>query len=246
MKTSPISAQPSHASDALLIDIDNVSVVLGGNTVIDTVSLCIHKGEFIGLIGPNGAGKTTLLKVLLGLVPVTTGVVANKKSVVGYVPQRGFMREHQIPISVLEIVKLGAKGDTARALAALEKVAMADLVHRRFNELSGGQQQRVLIAKAMAVEPNILILDEPTTGIDERSQAAFYHVLTKLQAQGVAVLMVSHDVDMVLNQVTRVICLNQSILYDGRPEHFETDRYLPSAVGRQHRLLHHQHRGEHA
>jgi zinc transport system ATP-binding protein len=244
-KTSPISGQLSHANDALLIDVDNLSVVWGGNTIIDRVSFCIHKGEFIGLIGPNGAGKTTLLKVLLGLVPATSGQIMNKKRVVGYVPQRGFMREHQIPISVIEIVKLGAKGDETRALAALEEVEMLAFARRRFNELSGGQQQRVLIAKAMASMPDILILDEPTTGIDEQSQAAFYRILSHLQAKGVTVLMVSHDVDMVLNQVTRVICLNQSILYDGRPEHFETDRYLPSALGRQHRLLHHQHGGEH-
>lgn len=164
----------------------------------------------------------------------------------GYVPQRGFMREHQVPISVLEIVKLGAKGVSVRALAALEQVGMSAFAHRRFNELSGGQQQRVLIAKAVASEPDILILDEPTTGIDEQSQAAFYQILSNLHASGVAVLMVSHDVDMVLDQVTRVMCLNQTILYDGRPEHFETDRYLPSAFGRQHRLLHHQHGGDHA
>jgi ABC-type Mn2+/Zn2+ transport system ATPase subunit len=110
-----------------------------------------------------------------------------------------------------------------------------------FAELSGGQQQRVIIAKALAGNAEVLILDEPTTGIDERSQADFYALLTDLQARGVTIILVSHEVDTVLSMVSRVLCLNRSLLYDGPPEHFETDTYMPATYTAHHRQLHHQH-----
>jgi len=235
------SALPSHANKQLLIDVDNLSIVLGAETVIDKLSFCIHSGEFIGLIGPNGAGKTTLLKALLGLVQPTRGKITKHSGVIGYIPQRGFMHDNQVPMSVLEVVRLGSKGKAADAHAALEAVRMTEFANKRLAELSGGQQQRVLIAKALAAHPSLLILDEPTTGIDERSQTNFYQILSELKIKGIAIVMVSHDVDAVLNQVSRVICLNRSILYDGSPEHFEADKYLPNFYVAQHRLLHHQH-----
>lgn len=240
------SALHSDASKAL-VDIDNLSVTLGRETIIDDVSLCIHGGEFVGLIGPNGAGKTTLLRAMLGLLPPTKGTVAVVEgNRIGYIPQRSTMHDGQIPISVLEVAMLGSRGNRAKALQALESVGMADTAHQPFTQLSGGQQQRVSIAKALAGDPSILVLDEPTTGIDEQSQTAFYAILRQLQRQGLAIIMVSHDVDAVLRLVTRVVCLNRTILYDGPPEHFEADKYLPTFYKAQHRLLHHHHRGSHA
>lgn len=218
---------------------------MGSEDAIQSISLCIHRGEFIGLIGPNGAGKTTLIRTLLGLVSPTSGSVTRAaKSIIGYVPQRGNLYSAQIPISVLEVVQLGAYGDRPRALAALQSVAMQDFAHRPFTELSGGQQQRIAIAKALASDPEILLLDEPTTGIDEQAQRVFYDLLRSLQQQGLTILIVSHDIDAVLNLVTRVICLNRTLLYDGPPEHFETDKYMPQTYQEQHRILHHHH-GEH-
>jgi len=117
---------------------------------------------------------------------------------------------------------------------------------KRFTELSGGQQQRVSIAKALAANADVLILDEPAAGIDEHSQIEFYDLLKDLQAQGVTIIMVSHEVDTVLRLVTRVICLNRTILYDGPPEHFEADKYLPHAYQQQHVRLHHHHEDDHA
>lgn len=163
---------------------------------------------------------------------------------IGYIPQRGVSHDSQIPISVLEVVKLGSMGNTTLALEALNEVSMTKSVHKRIDELSGGQQQRVLIAKALASKPSMLILDEPTTGIDERSQEEFYTILRKLRDIGITVVMVSHDVDTVLSLVSRVICLNRTILYDGSPKHFEADRYLPKLYGQQHNVLHHQHEGQ--
>lgn len=226
----------------MLIDADNITVQYGHDTPLKEVSLCVHQGEFIGLIGPNGAGKTTLLRVLLGLIKPATGHVSYSGARLGYVPQRGNVYNGQIPMSVLEVVRLGAH-DTAAALEALAHVSMDQFAHKPFADLSGGQQQRVAIAKALAGKPHILLLDEPTTGIDEASQHEFYDILRSLQSQNYTIIMVSHDVDAVLNVVTRVICLNQTVLYDGAPEHFEADKYLPSLYKAQHRLLHHHHGG---
>lgn len=246
-KTSPTSALPSHATNELLLDIDNVRVELGGQAAIDQVSFCVHSGEFIGLIGPNGAGKTTLLRTMLGLQLPTSGTMKRlHNSVIGYVPQRGNLYSGQIPISVLEVVALGSRGSVGNAKQALEAVSMLDLAGKLFTDLSGGQQQRVAIAKALASNPSMLLLDEPTTGIDEASQHEFYEVLHTLQERGLTIIIVSHDIDSVLNLVTRVICLNQTILYDGAPEHFESDEYLPSLYKAQHRLLHHHHGEQHA
>jgi zinc transport system ATP-binding protein len=230
----------------MLIDADNVSVRLGTELAVDQVSVCIHSGEFIGLIGPNGAGKTTLLRALLGLLAPTSGVIRREKAAYDYIPQRGNLYSGITPLSVLEVVKLGSRGSAEKARTALRTVQLEELIGKRFNELSGGQQQRVAIAKALAAGADVLILDEPTTGIDERSQQEFYAILQTLQAKGITIVMVSHEVDAVLRLVTRVICLNRTILYDGPPEHFETDKYLPSLYKNQHVRLHHHHGTPHA
>jgi zinc transport system ATP-binding protein len=241
MKTSRISDARLHANKRLLIDADAVSVRLGNELAIDRVSICIHSGEFIGLIGPNGAGKSTLLKALLGLIAPTSGSVQRNAAIFDYVPQRGNLYSGITPLSVLEVVKLGSKGSEPVALEALATVQMSDMHRQRFNELSGGQQQRVIIAKALAANADVLILDEPTTGIDEQSQLEFYDILRALQDRGITIVMVSHEVEAVLKLVTRVICLNHTVLYDGLPEHFEADKYLPLVYNDQHRKLHHHH-----
>ena len=244
MKTSTTSVPLSHASN-ILVDVDDATIIIGNETIIDDVSFCIHKGEFIGLIGPNGAGKTTLLKAVLGLREPSSGSIKRShNSVVGYIPQRGVLYSGNVPISVLEVVKLGTtNGTKAGALEALRLVGMQDAAHKAFTELSGGQQQRVSIAKAVAGNASLLILDEPTTGIDEQAQSAFYALLRELQMKGITIVMVSHEVETVLSLVTRVICLNRSIVYDGPPEHFEADKYLPASHNQQHIRLHHHHEG---
>lgn len=212
---------------------------------MDDVSFHIDTGEFIGLIGPNGAGKTTLLKTILGLQSLSSGTIAKASAPVGYVPQRGFMQNGQVPMSVLEIVRLGSKGDSTLALSVLEEVGMLSAASKRMSELSGGQQQRVLIAKALASHPSLLILDEPTTGIDQQSQEEFYDILRHLRNQNITVVMVSHDVDTVLKLVTRIICLNQTILYDGPVEHFDADSYALKLYVKR-RRVHHLHGDAHA
>ena len=244
--TSQLSAQPLHASNELLLDADNLTVRIGTEEVIQDISLCIHQGEFIGLIGPNGAGKTTLLRTLLGLTKPTEGSIQASAHTLGYVPQRGNVYSGTVPLSVLEVVKLGSRGSLQIAQEALQQVEMLSLSHKAFTELSGGQQQRVIIAKSLAANPSILLLDEPTTGIDEASQHEFYAILQRLQQQGLTIVIVSHDIDAVLNLVTRVICLNKTILYDGEPDSFEAEKYLPQSFKTRHRILHHHHGEQHA
>lgn len=244
MKTSKPSEPRVHAADPLLLDVDNVSVRFGSEAAIRDISVCVHSGEFIGIIGPNGAGKTTLLRAILGLQKPATGTITKHARSIGYVPQRGNSYNGQIPISTLEVVALGSKGSKEQALQALERVAMRDAADKPYSNLSGGQQQRVSIAKALAGNPDILILDEPTTGIDRQSQQTFYDILKDLQGQNLTIIIVSHDIDAVLNLVTRVICINQTVVYDGDPSHFEADKYLPQLYKAQHRILHHHHEGD--
>lgn len=224
----------------MLLDIDNLSVTLGSDKILEDVSLMIESGEFIGLVGPNGAGKTTLLRVILGLLKPTSGQVVKSQPVISYIPQHAVGHSQQVPISVQEVVSLGS-ADKRVIKKALNDVKLAEFSAKRFSELSGGQQQRVLIAQALAAKPSLLILDEPTTGIDERAITEFYNILRQLTRLGITIIMVSHDVDAVLNLVTRVICLNHFILYDGKPEHFELDQYLPQFYKVRHRVLHHHH-----
>ena len=240
------SAKTSHAKE-ILLDLDEVNVNYLGASALEGISLCVHKGEFIGVVGPNGSGKTTLLKAILGLLKPSSGNISKlTKGQIGYVPQRGQIYNAQVPISVMEVVKLGSRGDASSAKKALEAVNLGDLAKRRFNELSGGQQQRVIIAKALASSPSLLLLDEPMTGIDEKSQTEFNAILENLKQRGITIVMISHDVDVVRRLVTRVILLNRTVLYDGNPEKFEINTYLPEFYKRQHRLLHHNHGENHA
>lgn len=223
-----------------LLNVHQVTVEYGGDRVLNDISFSVQSGEFVGLIGQNGAGKTTLLRVILGLIKPTSGHVHWPETpAIGYVPQRGSLHDSPVPMSALDVVNLGSRGNHKLSQQSLSKVDMASHAHKRFSELSGGQQQRVLIAKALATNPSILILDEPTVGIDEASQNAFYQLLRKLQQRGMTIMMVSHDVDVVLNLVTRVICINRKVLYDGQPEHFHPDMYLPRDHAIRHHFLHH-------
>jgi len=231
-----------HAHKQLLVDVDNLTVHQGNETALNNVSVCIHAGEFIGIVGPNGAGKTTLLKAVLGLLPEYHGHITKQKATVSYIPQHGNLYSGLVPMSVMEVVKLGSAGSVAIALEALAAVGMVDAAAKRFLELSGGQRQRVAIAKALASQPDILILDEPTTGIDEHSQAEFYETLGGLQKKGITIIMVAHEVDTVLKHATRIIALNRELLYDGPPELFDAEKHIPNIFKARHEELHH---GEH-
>jgi zinc transport system ATP-binding protein len=215
-------------SQAAIINIDSVSFSFDGPMVLDHVSLTVMKGEFLGIVGPNGGGKSTLLKLMLGLLEPDSGRITvlgkaprRGRSAIGYVPQyAGF--ERSFPITVQDAVLLGLVGksrlvfgysndDYRRVSNALRETEIEDLKDRLLNTLSGGQLQRVLIARALVSEPEILILDEPTSNIDSRVEEDIFDLLKKLNARS-TILVVSHDIGFISEYVTRVACLNQTLV----------------------------------
>lgn len=219
-----------------VVELENVSFNYGSTLVLDNITFAVEKGDLLGMIGPNGAGKTTLFSCMLGLISGYQGTIRmfgedirkNGKlfKKVGYVPQRKSI-EQNFPATVEEIVSLGITGTLAektegeRIASALEIVGLAGERHRRVGELSGGQQQRVLIAKAIVNEPELLILDEPATGIDLETQNRFYALLKKLnQEQKITMIWSSHDMDAVSKLATRVACINRSMFFHGHTHEF--------------------------
>jgi zinc transport system ATP-binding protein len=211
-----------------VIQVQNVSFSYGGPAVLKNVNLELEKGEFLGLVGPNGGGKSTLLKVVLGLIKPSAGrvIVFGKspekgRADIGYVPQwASFQRE--FPISVQQTVLLGRLGrtraaggytkqDKAIVLKVMEKAHILELRHRSIGDLSGGQLQRVLVARALACEPEILLLDEPTANIDQRGEEDIFDWFRELNAR-LTILLVSHDIGFISRHVQRVACLNQTLI----------------------------------
>jgi zinc transport system ATP-binding protein len=214
-----------------LLRLAEVSVVLGGRQVLEQVSLTLDRGEFLGLIGPNGGGKTTLLRVILGLLRPTGGRVAwtaepgGDRPRIGYVPQRVTV-EPQLPFGALEIVRQGAAGRwplwgrqrrelNRRALERLDQVGLADHASVPFVHLSGGQQRRTLLARALMNDPAVLLLDEPTAGVDSEGVDRFGARLRALSRSGLTVLLVSHDIPLVMAHADRIACLARTLHWHG-------------------------------
>lgn len=225
----------------VLIDADDVSVEYGSDYAIKDISFCVHAGEFIGLIGPNGAGKSTLLQVIIGAIKPTAGIITVQHSSIGYVAQNGDGYDGMVPISVLEVVGLSTQGNVALAMKALKAVNMEKLAKKKLNQLSGGQKQRVLIAKALASGANLLILDEPTTGIDQQAEADFFELITGLNKQGTAIIMVGHELETLRTKAQRIICLKQKILFDGPANQCDISLHLPKFYQQQHQNHHKEH-----
>ncbi len=201
----------------------------GINPILEDINLVVKKLDFIGLIGPNGGGKTTLLKVLLGLIAPDRGEVkimersvSQGRKYIGYVPQL-LEFDRDFPVRVADVVSMGRLGkhrllkrynrqDKIIVNRCLEQVGMADLRDRPIGELSGGERQRVYIARALASEPQILLLDEPTANVDTRVQNSIYELLRELN-RSLTILMVSHDLGAVSTYVKTVGCLNRSLFY---------------------------------
>lgn len=211
-----------------VISIENLSFSYAGPLVLKCVNLEVHRGEFLGLIGPNGGGKSTLLKIILGLLKPLSGQVSvlglpplKGRAAIGYVPQHTAFAE-DFPLSVEGAVLQGRLGKTSgiggytakdrvRARYAMEQAEILDLGARPLAALSGGQRQRMLIARALAVEPEILILDEPTAHVDPRLEESFFHLLKKLNEQ-MTIIVISHDIGFISHFVNRVACLNQTLV----------------------------------
>jgi zinc transport system ATP-binding protein len=206
------------ASVEPLVFASGVSVAFRGKPALDRVSIAVHASEIVTLIGPNGAGKTTLARILLGLVPVSKGKVSRRAALqVGYVPQR-FAIEPVIPLSVLRFMSLSQPVPKARALECLAETGAAHLAGAQMSGLSGGEFQRVLLARALARDPHLLVLDEPAQAIDFAGAAQLYELIAAIRAQrGCGILLISHDLQVVLGASDRVICLNRHICCEGVP-----------------------------
>ena len=201
-----------------LIGAERLSVTLEAHPVLTDVSLSVQPGEIVTILGPNGSGKSTLLRALLGIVPASSGKVTQRPGlVVGYVPQR-LAVDRTMPMTVRRFLSLPRRVGDAAAAAALVRVGLPEVAGRQMADLSGGQFQRVLLARALLAQPDILILDEPTQGLDQPGEAAFYRLIEEVRREtGVAVLMVSHDLHVVMAASDRVICLNGHICCEGTP-----------------------------
>lgn len=201
-----------------LISADHICVRLGGGEVLHDVSLRLDPGEIVTVVGPNGSGKSTLLRALLGIVPVAEGRIARAAGLrLGYVPQK-LSIDRTLPMTVRRFLSLPVRVTEAEAAAVLAKVDMADEGATQLTALSGGQMQRVLLARALLNRPQVLLLDEPTQGLDQPGEAAFYRLIEQVRADtGCAVLMVSHDLHVVMAASDRVICLNGHVCCEGTP-----------------------------
>ncbi len=221
----------------LVIELSRVTVRYRDLVAIEDVSLGIEGGEFLAVLGPNGSGKTTLIRAALGLVEPSAGSVrllgrsphelGKDWGRIGYVPQISSIDPH-FPVRVADVVLMGRYGrvgllrrigraDREAAQLALERVGLADLASRQIGRLSGGQRQRVLVARALANEPEILILDEPTTGVDVGTTEGLFELMGGFHGDGMTVVAVSHDVGVVARHVTRVACMNRRLIVHGRP-----------------------------
>jgi len=217
-----------------LVRLNNVWVYLDSVPVLEGINLSIKSNDFLGIIGPNGGGKTTLLKVILGLIKPSRG----KVSVMGQTPERGrrfigYISQFNLfdldfPISVFDVVLMGRYGTTGLfhrysnedkriAIETLKTVEMLDYKDRQVGRLSGGEQQRVFIARALATNPKLLLLDEPTASIDPNMQAEFYELLDRLKDR-MAIVLVSHDISAVSIYVSEIACLNHQLFYHGSKE----------------------------
>jgi zinc transport system ATP-binding protein len=233
-----------------VVDLKQVGVQYeGGVQALEDISLQIYQRDIVGIIGPNGAGKSTLLSVILGLVKPTTGDVrlfskpisGDGLRRVGYVPQKAQAKDINFPSTVYETVLMGrvpkaglfhrlGKQDHQKVEEALEKLELYDLKDRRIGLLSGGQSQRVFLAKALVSDPELLILDEPTSGVDAHSRKEFYDTLGQLnQESGVTLILSSHDIGIVTSLARRVVCLNRTLFFCGDTSEFTNSSTLAKA-----------------
>ncbi len=242
--------------DENIIEITGVSFKQDTLHILEDINLEIVRGEFLGIIGPNGAGKTTLLKIILGLIKPTSGTIKLfGKDInhfkdwykIGYIPQHALNFDVNFPVNVFEVVSMGrfskkgffknlGKEDRQVIDDALEIVGMKEYKNRRIGELSGGQQQRVFIARALSSQPELLILDEPTVGVDIAGQKEFYDFLEKLNKEKkITLVIVTHDIGNISSRIGKLACINKRMFSGCHPE--EIFGYAPEGM----KFVHHLH-----
>jgi len=227
---------------APLIHAENLTVKSGRRLLLDAVSFEVHAGEAISLIGPNGAGKTTLIRAMIGTQPISSGSLGRRPGLrLGYTPQK-LPLEQLIPMPVDRFMALSGERNKERRTAMLARCDAAGLQNEQMTDLSGGETQRVLLARALMRAPDLLILDEPTQGLDQPGEERFYALLAEIRAEtGVAIFMVSHDLHVVMAQSDRVICLNTHICCSGAPAQVAEDPSYRALFGARTSIAPYQH-----
>jgi len=214
-----------------IANLQHVFFSYGDVPVLEDINISIEQNDFLAIIGPNGGGKTTILKLILGLLEPNSGTITvfdtiprEARKCIGYLPQH-FSFDFDFPITVMDVVSMGrlgkrglakkyTKADIETCLNALDKVGMRALREREIGKLSGGQRQRVLIARALATEPKLLLLDEPVSSIDTQWQQSFYELLQKLN-RDIAIILVTHDISVISTYIDKMACLNKKLYYHG-------------------------------
>ena len=248
-----------------IFEVDNLHFNVRGQAILSQISLQIFNGDYIAIIGPNGGGKTTLVRMLLGLNKPTSGNIKlyGKKQAgfkewhkIGYVPQRASLVDANFPATVLDIVKMGRTAkrsifsrmsdeDNSAVDDAITKMNIQDLKDKMVGTLSGGQRQRVMIARALASKPEILILDEPNTGVDARSQKRFYALLAKLNRdEKITILFITHDIGVIADDIGRLFTINQKATICNNPKEALSCEDMTELYGVESHLIH-NHKHEH-
>ncbi|MCC6455325.1 MAG: metal ABC transporter ATP-binding protein [Caldilineaceae bacterium] len=243
-----------HDASAPALELEGVTVRYEGMPALDNVSFSVRRGDQVAVVGPNGAGKSTLFNVITGILKPQQGIVRiagsgpNGHICVGYVPQRNRI-DWRFPVSVSDVVMMGRVGkmgllrrpgrvDRQRVQEALAQVGMSAFANRQIGELSGGQQQRVFLARAIAQEAELLLLDEPLAGLDIPSQEAILRILAEMRAEGITLLIATHDLNQAAEQFDQMMLLNRRVVAYGAPAQVLTTENLARAYGGQLHVVH--------
>ena len=233
-----------------LVDVAGVTYGYGAQAVLEDVDVAIGAGEFVGIVGPSGAGKTTALRIIAGSLRPAHGCVTRIAGLrMAYVPQVETIN-WSFPVTVQECVLMARVGggrrlpwasraERADVAAVLERLGIGELGGRHIRALSGGQQQRVFIARALLGEPELLLMDEPTAGVDVRLRHELLHLLDELHARGLAIVLTTHDLNGIAAHLPRVVCLNGRVIGDGDPHRVLTADVLERTYGASMEVLEH-------